>query len=129
SVRVTGTYEALYDQAGLMLRASPEAWVKTGIEFVREQQFSAVVTRGFSDWNVRPVGLPAFVDLKLTRKGDAVQVHVRLPGGEWSLLRLAYFPPDLPAGVGVYACSPTRGGFRVRFSSFHLGPPDDERPY
>ena len=129
SVRVQGSYQALYDQAGLMLRGSAECWVKTGVEFVNEQQLSVVVTRDFSDWSVRPIGAAAFVDLKLTRRGDTVRVHARTPGATWTLLRLAYYPPELPATVGVYACSPQRAGFEARFSGFTLGPPEDERPY
>ncbi|MFC4453912.1 DUF1349 domain-containing protein [Deinococcus sonorensis] len=128
-VCVEGNYQALYDQAGLMLRSSPECWVKTGVEFVNEQQLSAVVTRDYSDWNVRPIGMPERVDLKVTRVGDAVRVHARVPGGDWTLLRLAYYPPDLPAVVGVYACSPQREGFEVRFSDFTVGPPEQQRPY
>ena len=123
-VRVEGQYQSLYDQAGLMVRSGPEQWVKAGVEFVGEQQVSAVVTREFSDWNVRPVGLPDHIDLKLTRRGNALSVQVRLPGHGWGLLRLAYYPPQLPAEVGIYACSPERAGFEVQFSSFQLGPPD-----
>ena len=33
STTVTGAYETLYDQAGLMLRIDATHWVKTGIEF------------------------------------------------------------------------------------------------
>ncbi|WP_241191215.1 DUF1349 domain-containing protein [Deinococcus psychrotolerans] len=126
-VRVRGQYQALYDQAGLMLRANEREWIKAGVEFVG-QQLSAVVTHSFSDWSVRPVGMPDFFDLKLTRRGDAVSVQSRCfyaeeaQETEWSLLRLAYFPPELAAEVGVYACSPQRGGFTVMFSKFELGP-------
>ena len=52
SVKVTGQYKALYDQAGLMLRLDDQNWIKTGIEYVDERQnVSAVVTREFSDWS------------------------------------------------------------------------------
>ena len=128
-VRIEGDYQALYDQAGLMVRTNATCWVKAGIEFVHEQQLSAVVTRDYSDWNVKPVGNPSHVDLKLTRRGDALQIHARLPGTYWALLRLAYYPPEEPAMVGVYACSPQREGFEVRFSQWTVGPPETERPY
>lgn len=123
-VRVRGEYQALYDQAGLMLRAGPDAWLKAGVEYVGQYQLSAVVTRPYSDWSVRPAGTPSAVDLKLTRRGDALSVQVRLPDEDWQLLRLSYWPPDLPAVVGVYACSPQRAGFRATFSDFQVGPPD-----
>ncbi|WP_420596314.1 DUF1349 domain-containing protein [Deinococcus sp.] len=129
-VRVRGAYQALYDQAGLMLRSDAGHWIKAGVEYVgTEQQLSAVVTREFSDWSVRPVGQPDFFDLKMTRRRDAVSVQARLPGQDWALLRLAYFPPELPAGVGVYACSPQRAGFEVTFSEFHVGPVEEGALY
>ena len=128
-VRVRGRYEALYDQAGLMLRADPACWVKTGVEYVSQQQLSAVVTREYSDWNVCPAGMPEHVDLRMTRRGDAVSIQTRLPGLDWQLLRLTYFPPERPAVVGVYACSPERGGFEVTFEDFRLGEPDASKPY
>lgn len=129
-VRVQGEYQALYDQAGLMVRSGPELWVKAGVEFVgTQQQLSAVVTREFSDWSVRPVGHPAHVDLKMTRRGDALSVQVRLPGQGWHLLRLAHFPPGQPAAVGVYACSPQRASFEAQFSEFRVGPPDEGELY
>lgn len=128
-VRAEGTYEALYDQAGLMVRSHPGCWVKAGIEFVHRQRLSAVVTREYSDWSVQPTGNPAFVDLKITRRGDTLQVQSRLPGADWALLRLAYYPPEEPAAVGVYACSPQRGGFEVRFSGWRVGAPETESPY
>ncbi len=129
TVRVEGPYEVLYDQAGLMLRSDATCWVKAGVEFLQKQQLSAVVTREFSDGSVWPAGHPPFVDLKLTRRGDAVRVHARLPEGDWALLRLAYFPPDEPAVVGMYAFSLQRAGFEVRFLDFTVGPPEEDRPY
>ena len=128
-VRVRGAYSALYDQAGLMLRADSGHWIKAGVEFVGQQQLSAVVTRGFSDWSVCPVGTPTFFDLKLIRRAEAVSIHSRLPDAEWSLLRLAYLPPELVVSVGIYACSPQGGGFEVVFSDFALGPAESGALY
>lgn len=43
-VKITGQYQVLYDQAGLMLRQDETTWLKCGIEFVDGvQQVSAVV--------------------------------------------------------------------------------------
>ena len=76
---VRGAYHDLYDQAGLMIRIDERNWITCGIELVDGvQQVSAVVTREFSDWSVRP--LPeAPVDLRLTlaRRGDSVAIHSR----------------------------------------------------
>lgn len=52
SVRVAGEYRQQYDQAGLMVYAGHDVWLKCGIEFVDGgQQLSAVVTRQASDWS------------------------------------------------------------------------------
>ena len=56
SVTVLGDYEALYDQAGLLLRLDEEHWIKAGIEFTDGlMHFSVVVTSGVSDWSVIPL--------------------------------------------------------------------------
>jgi regulation of enolase protein 1 (concanavalin A-like superfamily) len=48
-VKITGCYQSLYDQAGLMIRESENIWLKCGIEFVEGvQNVSAVVTRDYS---------------------------------------------------------------------------------
>jgi len=65
----------------------------------------------------------------MTGGGDAVSIQTRRPGLDWQLLRLTYFPPERPAVVGVYACSPERGGFEVTFEDFRLGEPDASKPY
>lgn len=116
SVRVQGLYEHLYDQAGLMVRASETQWVKTGVEYVGRQQWSTVVTHEHSDWSVTPAANLSEVTFRVIRRGDALIVHAQPDQGTpWTLLRVAYFPAGLPAQVGVMACSPEREGFRVTF--------------
>ena len=126
SVRFRGGYEALYDQAGLMLRRDEAAWIKTGIEYTDGvMHFSVVVTGPRSDWSVIPLpeASPATeVAARLTRHGDAVRVQYALDGGPWRMARLAPFP-DGPARAGVMACSPERAGFRARFEGLEIGPP------
>ena len=51
---IVGEYGVLYDQAGLMILKDANNWIKTGIEFMKCQQVSAVVTKSMSDWNVTP---------------------------------------------------------------------------
>ena len=56
SATVTGKYEQLYDQAGLMLRVDERNSIKTGIEYTDGlMHFSVVVTREVSDWSVIPL--------------------------------------------------------------------------
>ncbi len=121
-------FEAQFDQAGLMLRADSQTWLKTGVELSDGQLFaSVVVTNGMSDWSVAPlaeVGGRALT-FRASRKGDGVTVRYRL-GEEprWQLLRVAYLPPEMELTGGPMCCSPTRGGLGVSFGPVLVGPPD-----
>lgn len=121
-VKFTGDYEELYDQAGLMIRLDEQNWIKTGIELESGKLcLSAVVTREFSDWSVIPLETsPEAVWLRLERAGDAVRVDYALDGQHFQMLRLAYFPPNVPVGIGPMACSPKRAGFKAQFTNFKL---------
>jgi regulation of enolase protein 1 (concanavalin A-like superfamily) len=127
SARVTfeGRYESLYDQAGLMLRASASVWIKAGIEWTDgAPHLSVVVTDGLSDWSARPVAEAGAVTLRMTRLKGAVLVQRAVPDG-WEMMRLAPFLPDI-AGVGPYLCSPERAGFRASFRDLRIGAPEVE---
>jgi len=51
TLRVRARFEALYDQAGLMVHLDEENWVKAGVEFSDgEVTLSSVLTVGRSDW-------------------------------------------------------------------------------
>ncbi len=120
-------YEVLYDQAGLMIRADAQTWVKTGIEYSDDvTNFSTVVTRdGRSDWSV--ISLPKLTGVqrvRLTRVGGAVITHC-FAGGSWQLMRLADVPTEASMRVGPMACSPQRAGLQVRFHSFDIALPLD----
>jgi regulation of enolase protein 1 (concanavalin A-like superfamily) len=50
-VRVRANYDALYDQAGIMVRIDERNWVKAGIEKSDGKcQLSSVLTVDQSDW-------------------------------------------------------------------------------
>ncbi len=119
-VKVIGAYRALYDQAGLIVRADETTWLKCGIEYLDGvQQASVVVTRGFSDWSVAPLPTnpPAFW-LRLTRTGPDIEVRYALDGTTYELLRLAYLTPASTVLVGVMCASPEGDGFDVTFEDF-----------
>ncbi|GIH94446.1 DUF1349 domain-containing protein [Planobispora siamensis] len=123
TVTFGGGYSAQYDQAGAVLRADGENWIKAGAEFVDGGfQISAVVTRGASDWSVVTLPEPAeLVTIELTRSGDAVVVRYGLDGAEpATMLRLAYFPPSVPAFAGAMAAAPDGKGFEVRFTRIDI---------
>jgi regulation of enolase protein 1 (concanavalin A-like superfamily) len=128
SVRFTGKYEALYDQAGLMLRIDDAHWVKTGIEYTDgERHLSVVVTNGYSDWSVLAYRAAALeVAIRLTRHGESIRIQYQDPtSGRWSMARLAYLPPQDPVQIGVMCCSPEREGFEATFRDFQIGPAID----
>lgn len=124
-VVVSAAHSALFDQAGLMVRADERSWLKTGLEVTSGAvQLSTVLTRDDSDLSVVPV--PDFrgeLALRLTRFGSALCVHRGAGDGSWHLVRLGYL--DLPetVRVGVMCCSPERAGLDVTFRGFRVGEP------
>ena len=129
AVEVTfdATFTEQFDQAGVMLRADAETWIKAGVEFADGvPQLGAVVTLGRSDWSVRPVPTWAgqVVTLRASRHGDAVTIRARVGEGPFELVRVASFPADADVAAGPYCCAPTRDGLVVRFRTWRVGPPD-----
>ncbi len=125
-VSVTADYQALYDQAGLMLMADDANWLKCGIEYTDgAMHFSVVVTRdGFSDWSqlVLPDGARAGIDLRLTRHAEALRVQYRVGDEPWRMGRLAMLPMGETVQVGPMCCTPERAGLQVAFRGFRTGP-------
>ena len=117
-VDVAVAYDQLFDQAGLLVRASAEAWVKAGVEVSDSvPQLGAVVTRGSSDWSLAPV--PGWagrvVTVRASRFGDALVVRAHAEGEPWRLVRVTPFDVDAPLEAGPYCCAPSRAGLVVRF--------------
>ena len=122
-VKVTGQYQALYDQAGLMVRLDETTWLKCGVEFVDGVQYvSAVVTRDFSDWSVVPLPHnPASIWLRVKRKAGTVEVHYSFDGEQYTMLRMAYLTEIETVSVGLMCASPESEGFTMTFEGFKLG--------
>ena len=126
-VRFVVDYGEQFDQAGLLVRADAERWVKAGVEVSDGQpQVGAVVTSGVSDWSVSPVPHWAGreVTVRASRSGDALTVRARAGDEPWQLVRVAPVPLGAPLLVGPYCCAPTRDGLVVRFRAATLGPAD-----
>jgi regulation of enolase protein 1 (concanavalin A-like superfamily) len=116
-------YEALYDQAGLMLRSGSNAWIKAGVEFAHDRAtLSSVVTNGVSDWAIGPqIERTDRIHLRLTCRSHAVCVQW-LDGGKFQTLRLSAFTAPEAVTIGPMACSPTRAGLKAYFENFRIGP-------
>src|SRR6516162_2684671 len=111
SVRVRCTLSVQYDQAGVMLRADERTWLKTGMEFFEGRpRLSTVLTLGRSSWMV--TDLPAGTDeivLRVSRRGDAVEVRYVLGDSQPELAALAFLPPGREVLAGVMGAAPADG--------------------
>ncbi|MGZ3140542.1 DUF1349 domain-containing protein [Lentzea chajnantorensis] len=118
----SGEYAAQYDHAGIGLLVDDETWIKAGVElFDGQLRPSAVVTRGFSDWNLALTGDFERFTVSAERRGDAVWIRYGVDGEEpTTVLRQAYFPPDIETKVGVMAASPEGEGFVTQFQEVQV---------
>ena len=121
-VKITGHYQVLYDQAGLMVREDETTWLKCGIEYVEDvQNVSAVVTRDFSDWSVIPLLQPPdSLWLQVQRRAEAIEVQYSLDGEQYQMLRLAYLTQATTLQVGLMAASPQGNGCEIVFEAFKI---------
>lgn len=124
-LRVRGDFQALYDQAGIMVRIDAQRWVKAGIEFSDGRaMLASVLTDGRSDWATAPYEHEARdFRLRATVANGVLRLQVSADGKIWPLMRLAPFPKANSYLVGPMACTPERAGLQVGFSAFRLTPP------
>ena len=81
STRVRSLPAHQYDQAGLMVRYSPDCWLKTSVEFEPDgpSRLGAVVTvAGYSDWSTQDFeSFPEAVELRIRKRGEDFIVEYR----------------------------------------------------
>jgi len=112
-----------YDQAGLMVRFSPEYWIKTSVEYEPQEpnRLGSVVTNhGYSDWATQDFPKDQNeLGFRIQRQGDDYILSHRQPGDKkpWGQMRIAHLhnPAGGPIQCGLYACSPIGVGFRAAF--------------
>ena len=123
SVRVRFDPAHQYDQAGIMVRASADCWLKSSVEYdpPGPSRLGAVVTNGgYSDWSSQDFPADArAVWLRVRREADDYLVDWCLDGQQWRQLRMAHLQESKVA-CGLYACSPKAGGFACEFTEFSL---------
>ncbi|MDA9549910.1 MULTISPECIES: DUF1349 domain-containing protein [Bradyrhizobium] len=125
SLRVQGDFQALYDQAGIMVRIDARHWVKAGIELSDGRaMLASVLTDERSDWATAPYEHDAGdFWVRATVADGVLRLQVSADGKTWPLMRLAPFPAASSYLVGPMACTPERAGLQVVFSNFRLTPP------
>ena len=123
-----------YDQAGLLVRADAECWIKTSVEFEPDaaDRLGVVVTQhGFSDWSTQDhLSTSREISFRVARTGSEFVVSTRFGRADWSqlrMLRLACDPTALLT-VGPYACSPKGAGFRCVFTELSVEPAAHKKP-
>jgi regulation of enolase protein 1 (concanavalin A-like superfamily) len=123
-VRIAPVHQ--YDQAGLMVRISPDCWLKTSLEHETDgpAQLGAVVTRaGYSDWSVQEAD-PGTRRLGLRldfEDGDCTVFADLTASGKWTRIRMAHLDIDGgPVNAGLYACSPRAAGFEALFEYLRI---------
>ncbi|OAF15153.1 regulation of enolase 1 [Bradyrhizobium centrolobii] len=124
-LRVQGDFQALYDQAGIMVRIDEQRWVKAGIEFSDGRaMLASVLTDGRSDWATAPYEHDAREFwVRATVANGVLRLQASADGKLWPLMRLSPFAKASSYLVGPMACTPERAGLKVVFSTFRLTPP------
>ena len=124
-IRVRARYDALYDQAGIMVRLDETNWVKAGIELTDDRPgLGSVLTIGKSDWATGIfAGDPADLWIRASVAKGVLKLQTSVDGKLWPTLRLCPFPAAASYQVGPFCCTPERRGLDVRFSDFRVGPP------
>ncbi|HOC13218.1 MAG TPA: DUF1349 domain-containing protein [Propionicimonas sp.] len=119
------TFSGQFDQAGVLVRADAEHWVKAGCEYADGAlNLGAVVTLERSDWSVAPVDWNGQeITVRVSRDAESLTVRAKVAGGDFRLVRVAPFVTG-EVSAGPYVCAPTRPDFTVRFLSWRVVPGD-----
>jgi hypothetical protein len=120
--RVNGEYEALYDQAGLMVRIDPQNWMKCGTEYSENSRHASVVfTREFSDGStMNDLATSGPTWWRVVRKRDSLETLCSADGKNFTSVRLGYFVPSTAVNVGVMCAAPEGKGFQCMFDNLKL---------
>jgi len=102
-LRVQGDFQALYDQAGIMVRVDAQHWVKAGIEFTEGRaMLASVLTHG--QWATAPYEHDAG-DFRVCASvaNGVLRLQASADGKLWPLKRLAPFAKAKSQGSTISA--------------------------
>jgi hypothetical protein len=121
-VKISGGYADQYDQAGMMVHADEQTWLKCGLElFDGVPRIGAVVTKDFSDWSLQSLAeVPTAFWLKVTRHGGTFEVNFSLNGADFHMIRQAHLTETETVRVGLMTCSPIGDGFTSTYEGFRV---------
>jgi len=114
-----------YDQAGLMVRFSSRAWLKTSVEYIPDgkNKLGVVVTNhGYSDWSSQEFSSgETTLFYRITRRGNYYYVDYSLDASSWNQIRMTYLEEETEQmKVGIYACSPQGEGYIAEFDFINI---------
>ena len=124
---VTFDYESLYDQCGLIIRADAEDWIKVSVELEGggDSRLGSVVTNlGFSDWATQDISSSQReIWYQIRKRGPDFLIESSLDGRSWGQMRITHLHQITDElEIGLYACSPIKGGFRSHFEFVEITP-------
>ncbi|MBF8421890.1 DUF1349 domain-containing protein [Klebsiella pneumoniae] len=125
--KICADFTTLYDQAGLMMMADEQTWLKAGIEFNDDAPaIGSVLTLTHSDWAPGlPPGARRSFWRRRPRRGDGLGLRFQPGAGRGPRWRLGSFPPARVKG-GLLCSPPGGGGRGVAFQYIQLSPPLDK---
>ena len=110
----------------LMIYQDENHWAKSGIEREDESysNLGAVVTdRGYSDWSMSPIDprRDTFY-LRLNRRSEDFLFEYSDTGSSFQPIRMFHLhKASDELRFGLYACSPGKSSFTVKFSNLQMG--------
>ena len=129
TTKVTSHPVHQYDQAGLMIRISPDCWLKTSVEYEPDgpNRLGVVVTNaGYSDWSTQSLASDiTTIWLRIRAEAADAIVEWSMDSLRWEQLRVAHLLARTSAdfiSCGLYACSPKGAGFRAEFAFLDFQP-------
>lgn len=129
STKVTFHPVHQYDQAGLMVRLSPNCWLKTSVEYEPHglSRLGAVATNcRYSDWSTQPLAKDIrTVWFRIRAEGCDFIVDTSFDGIHWEQIRIARLLERESApsvACGLYACSPKAAGYEAEFAFLNYQP-------
>ena len=126
-VEFSAEWTSEFDQAGLMIYADANHWIKAGVELADGVLgLGAVVTASKSDWSVGhvPEWMGKRIRIRVSRSSDAITVRARTPEHPWRLVRLAPIDPQLRWSAGPLAASPAKSTLAVTFHCWEVNAAD-----
>jgi regulation of enolase protein 1 (concanavalin A-like superfamily) len=122
-VHVRANYDALYDQARIMVRLDERNWIRAGIEKSDDQcQLSSVLTIERSDWATAAYGgNPVDFWMRATVSNGVIRVRHPPMGNDGRSSVWLQSPERAPTLLGRCAARPNVPGLRWSFPDFTSG--------